>query len=280
METSRNTYRHKSQFEEIFSFVLMHEYYLDKLCKDLVIQPTLTTKLLIKNYKLIFVPVNGGFSLVANTENDYNNAVFQDHFDLDFEFKFKNPYFYSFTSLNINPEVRYFLDDNFEKVVHLREDHQVTSETLNRPGIAGIMRLKHTKEHSILPLKGENISKFQARNKVVYLKPRLVKLVFICYTSENNLNQFDGMKIKNEGEFEGKVSFENLELVETASGLITYKFTSKELIPMKSSWNGYFIIEKLNHLGTYRKSLPNPRPQTIKFDPYNNTYISENYVKL
>ncbi|GAB2610046.1 hypothetical protein [Belliella aquatica] len=280
MDINPNTYRYKSQYEEIFSCAFRHEFYPDQICTDLIIEPNFSSRLLIKNYKLIFKPFVGGFSLAANKENSYNNAVFGDSFDLDFEFRFKSPYFFSFTSLNINPEVKYFLNDDFETFIHFSENLQVSDNSLDKPGLAGILRLKHTNEFAILPRLKDGVSDYQIRNKVVLMKTRLVKIVFICYSSLGNLEQFDGLQIKNEGEFKGKVSFENLEVVETTSGFLAYKFISKELVPMKSFWNGYFVLERSNQLGTYKKSLPNPRPQSIKFDEHHNTYISENYVKL
>lgn len=280
MDTNTSTYRYRSQYEEIFSCVFVHEYYPDSICTDLIVQPNIVSALLIKNYNLIFKSFAGGFSLAANSQSDYKSIVFSDPFDLDFEFKFKSPYFFSFSSLSIDPEVRYFLDDDFEKTIHLGESRQLTDGSLDRPGLAGILRLKHTKEHSILPRIGAGIADFRARSKAVFLNSRLVKLVFICYSTGGDLDQFEGLTIRNEGEFIGKVFFENQEKIETASGLAAYKFMSKGMIPMRSYWSGYFILENKNEGLFYSKTLPNPSPQTIKFDSYHNNYISENYVKL
>jgi hypothetical protein len=49
---------------------------------------------------------------------------------------------------------------------------------------------------------------------------------------------------------------------------------------MKSLWKGYFRLERTNQLGVYRKTLPNPSPKSIKYDPAINDYVSENFVKL
>jgi hypothetical protein len=68
--------------------------------------------------------------------------------------------------------------------------------------------------------------------------------------------------------------------VTTESGLIAYKFTANQIIPMKFLWKGYFRLERTNQLGVYRKTLPNPSPKSIKYDVMLNGYIAEMYVKL
>lgn len=109
---------------------------------------------------------------------------------------------------------------------------------------------------------------------------RLIRPVYICYCSEETIRQFEGMIIENEGEFKGRVEFDPPQLITTDSGLTAYKFVSKQELPMRSTWKGFFKLSRTNQLGVYKKTLPNPSPQSIKFDPFVNSYISENFVKL
>jgi hypothetical protein len=76
------------------------------------------------------------------------------------------------------------------------------------------------------------------------------------------------------------LEFGSPELVTTDSGLIAYRFVANQSMPMKSVWKGFFRLERTNQLGVYRKTLPNPSPKSIKYDPWINAYVSENYVKL
>lgn len=258
----------------------MHDYYIDRICNELVIQPTPATSALMKNYQLIFKSTVGGFALAANNNKDYRPGVFKDSFELNFEFRFTNPYFFSFTALNLDPEARYFVDDDLRSSVLFLPEMQTDNPELDRPGISGILRIKHLSDYSVLPFVGTDSSNFIPRSKIVYIKPREIKLVYICYTSDDNIDHFQGLTIEIEGVFDGLVSFGEPERIETLSGLSAFKFTTETQIPMKAFWKGVFRLELNNQLGFYRKSLPNPSPKSIKYDFTINNYISENYVKL
>jgi hypothetical protein len=258
----------------------MHEYYEGRICADLSFQPTPRTNLLIKNYNLVFKQKAGGFMMAANSVKDYSHSIFKDPFYLDFEFKFTNRHFHSFTVLVSDPEVRYFLDDDLETTVQLGTQHGTIDPSLDKPGLSGIIRIKHDPKFPILPILGEGSGRFKPRSKEVLLKNRSIRPVYICYCSKEAVDLFKGMVIHNEGEFKDKVDFDPPQLITTESGLTAYKFVANQDLPMKSLWNGYFRLERTNQLGVYRKTLPNPSPQSIKFDPVVNTYISENFVKL
>jgi len=280
MNQDQISYRYTNSYTEVFSCLFMHDYYLNRVCNEIDVMPTSATSELIKNYQLIFKPISGGFALAANTARDYSNAVFRDSFNLNFEFRFLNPYFYSFTALNIDPDVKYFLDDNFMSSVLFGSEVQTAAPELDRPGLSGILNVKHNPNYPILPIDGSDKDTFIVRSKVVYIKPREVRLVYICYTNDPHLDNFEGLTIEIEGVFKDIIAFSAPEQILTASGLHAVKFTSESFLPMKASWRGFFKLERRNQLGFYQKSLPNPSPKTIKFDNTTKTYISENYVKL
>lgn len=276
----QNSYRLVTSHIEVFSCVFRHDYYENRLCNDLSFLPTPRTSSVIKNYNLVFKTRAGGFALAANAKMDLKNSVYMDPFDLDFEFKFTNPYFHSFTVLASDPEVRYFLDDNLETVVELGAKQGIVDAALEKPGVSGVIRIKHVANFPILPIPGGSDGYFKPRSKEVQFINRLIRPVYLCYCSQERISDFQGMVILNEGEFRGVVEFGLPELVTTASGLIAYKFTAKQDIPMKLLWKGHFRLERSNQLGTYKKTLPNPSAQSIKFDSIINAYISENFVKL
>jgi len=280
MENYQNTYRYVTSYIEIFSCVFMHEFYQKSICADVVFTPTSRTTQLLKNFNLILKSKVGGFVLAANAQKDYSSSIFKDPFSLDFEFKFTNRHFHSFTSLINDPEVRYFLDDDFSTTVNLGPQHGTIDAELDRPGLSGILRIKHVLEAPLLPLFGEDAGKFRARKKEVILNTRMIRPVYICYTTEDSLASYQGMGIEKEGEFKGVVEFDPPEMTQTSSGMNAFKFVSKNEIPMKDSWKGYFLLYRSNQLGVYKKTLPNPSPQSIKFDFTLNSYISENFVKL
>jgi hypothetical protein len=280
MEQLQNSYRLVTKYLEVFSCVFLHDYYESRVCNDLTFKPTPQTNFLLKNYNLIFKPRAGGFALAANSERDFSNAIYKDPFVLDFEFKFTNIYFHSYTVLVSDPEVRYFLDDNLEATVQLDAKQGTIDPELDRPGLSGIIRIKHHPYFPILPIPGAQGRRFYPRSKEVVFKNRMIRPVYLCYCSEERVSDFQGLIIENEGEFKGVLEFGSPELVTTDSGLIAYKFIANQNIPMKFLWKGYFRLERTNQLGVYRKTLPNPSPKSLKYDPGINAYISENFVKL
>jgi hypothetical protein len=280
MEQLQNSYRFVTKYLEVFSCVFLHDYYESRVCNDLTFKPTLQTSFILKNYNLIFKPRAGGFALAANSEKDFSNPIYKDPFVLDFEFKFTNIYFHSYTVLVSDPEVRYFIDDNLEATVHLDAKQGTIDPELDKPGLSGVIRIKHVADFPILPLSVVQGNRFKPRSKEVVFKNRMIRLVYLCYCSEEKVSDFQGLIIENEGEFKGVLEFGSPELVTTDSGLIAYRFVANQSMPMKSVWKGFFRLERTNQLGVYRKTLPNPSPKSIKYDPWINAYVSENYVKL
>lgn len=280
MEQHQSSYRFVTKYLEVFSCLFLHDYYQRGVCSDLVFKPTSQTSFLLKNYNLIFKTRTGGFALAANSDKDYSNLIFKDPFELDFEFKFTNKYFHSYTVLMSDPEVKYFLDDNFEVIVQLDARQGTMDPDLDKPGLSGMIRIRHVPDFPILPLSGVQGVPFLPRSKEVVFKNRLIRPVYLCYCSEDKVSDFQGLVIENEGEFKGLLDFGAPELVTTSSGLIAYKFVASQSIPMKFLWKGYFRLERTNQLGVYKKTLPNPIPQSIKYDAALNDYISENFVKL
>lgn len=279
MNQDQTTYRYISKYQEVFSCLFMHDYYLNRICGEVSIKPTVATSGLLQDLQLVFKPTSGGFALAANAAKDYSSQVFQDSFELNFEFKFTNPFFHSFSELNLDPESRYFVDDHLDSAVLLDTELQSALPALDKPGISGVMRLQHQDSHPILPRLDEN-SSFTPRTKIIYIKPREVKVVYVCFSSQNELSHLEGLTIEIEGAFKGIVSFSSPQRIETISGFQAVRFVSEETLPMKASWRGIFRLERTDQLGNYRKTLPNPNPQSIKYDFTTNTFISENYVKL
>jgi len=281
MKTINATYRYSSSYLEVYSLVFLHEYYENRLCQEIKIEPTATTISYLKDNQLIFKPINGGFTIVANENVDYTPKVFHEHSTLDFEFKFTNKYFLLFSDLNIDPETKYYIEEINSEVVYLNQGYETTAPELDRPSLDGVIRLFHEEQNPILPIRGIGDEEFKARFQMVYIKPRPVRLVYYCYGSTDKILQFqDSLNIISTGEFLDQIHFDAPEMVTTSSGMSAWRFISHESIFLKASFNGQLKIESNTPFGVYNKTLPNPSPSTIKYDPKVNLYISENYVKL
>ena len=280
MSHHTTSYRYVNTYIEILSCVFRHDFYENNICNEVTFLPNERTKLILRNYNLIFKTTLGGFVLAANSDKDYSNSIFRDPFDLDFEFKFTNRYFHSFTSLTIDPEVRYFFNDDQKDQTTIGPELEIRDPEFEKPGVAGILRIKHLPDYPLLPIMSADSNPFQSRMKEFLFKSRPILPVYICYFPESNINQFQGLSIEGEGEFRDAVDFDPPVFTKTSSGLTAFKFVAKNEIPMRASWKGCFKLQRTNQLGMYKKTLPNPNPQNIKFSLTHNAFISENYVKL
>lgn len=280
MRGDQTTYRFVSKFQEVFSCLFVHEYYLNGVCSEVFIKPTIASNALLSDLQLVFKSTVGGFSLVANSAKDYGSNVFGESFDLNFEFKFTNPFFHIFSELDVNPETRYFLEEDFKKEILFDDSVQSNSPELDRPGISGVLKLTHQENKPLLPRQGSDETVFTPRSKLIRIGSRKIKIVYICYSAQNNLAHLTGLNIEIEGFFKGIVTFSPPEIFQTAAGFAAVRFVTEQHLSMQSSWRGVFRLERMDQLGDFKKSLPNPSPKSIKYDFTTNTFISENYVKL
>jgi hypothetical protein len=281
MLEKNTTYRFVSNYSEVFTAVFVHDFYEEGICYEIELKPSSATFEKLKNYHLLFKKIPGGFVLLADGNFDYTSEVFKEEIFFDFEFNFSNRFMLNFSELNIEPETRYLIEDDFKEEVYLSQIHEIVNLSLDRPGLAGVFRIKHTLEYPIFPIKGFVETEFTPREKMVIIKSRAVRLVYLCYGSLEKFNQFqDSLEITSSGEFVEQIKFSDPEDIITEIGVDALKFTTTSPLKLKSNWNGSFKIEGRTLFGMYQKSLPNPHPSTIKFDPISNSFISENYVKL
>jgi len=86
---------------------VLHEYFDDKISKNLVVVPTKSTLSVLKNYQMLFKPTEkGGLVLARIVDKDGTLQVpitNADNFKLSFYLKSNSPFFYNRTNLVIPP---------------------------------------------------------------------------------------------------------------------------------------------------------------------------------
>ena len=95
----------ESRHKEFFGVLCMHNYYSDKICRDLEFVPTLETAMLLRNYKLVFKSAAFGF-VVLYTPGDSEDRLrkMPPKSRLSFVVKNKNQRFMNFTQIPFWPE--------------------------------------------------------------------------------------------------------------------------------------------------------------------------------
>jgi hypothetical protein len=95
----------ESQHREFFGVLCLHDYYSDLVCKDMEFEPTPETAVVLRNYKLIFKPVDFGF-VVLYTPGSSEESLrgMPPKTRLSFYLRNRNPKFMNFTKIKFWPE--------------------------------------------------------------------------------------------------------------------------------------------------------------------------------
>jgi hypothetical protein len=95
----------ESRHKEFFGVLCLHSYYSNSICKDLEFEPTPQTSMLLRNYGLVFKPINFGF-VVLYSPDDSKERLREMPAKTRFSFVIKNnnPNFMNFTQVPFWPE--------------------------------------------------------------------------------------------------------------------------------------------------------------------------------
>jgi hypothetical protein len=95
----------ESRHKEFFGVLCLHDYYSDKICRDLEFEPTAETAMVLRNYKLVFKPADFGF-IILYTPGDSEERLraMPLHTRLSFIIRCKNPRFMNFSQVPFWPE--------------------------------------------------------------------------------------------------------------------------------------------------------------------------------
>lgn len=119
-----------SSWERVFTVSYLHNYYLNRICKDFDVLPTEMAKEDLRRFKLVFKPLANGFGVIGDSDKSFQlmrdpryglvklsfllyskNNKFINYSDLPF---LGNDYIYSFNNLNKN------INTEGEKLAHAK----------------------------------------------------------------------------------------------------------------------------------------------------------------
>ncbi|MCB9233182.1 MAG: hypothetical protein H6581_16115 [Bacteroidia bacterium] len=157
MSVRRDTIRVSSSLREFYGIAVLHDYYKSVVCKDLSFEPTPRTKLLLKNFNLLFRPLNYGFVLLYNPAE--SPSLFQKAMPktrLSFFVSNRNLKFQNFTQIPFLKEgMSYHFSNLAENSVDLGVDNIpevfYTFKNLNLG--ENEKKLLHFRDHSQIPVR-------------------------------------------------------------------------------------------------------------------------------
>jgi hypothetical protein len=95
----------ESRHKEFLGVLCLHNYYTDKICRDLEFEPTVETSMVLRNYKLVFKPADFGFLILYTPDSSEERLrAMPPGTRLSFNIRCKNPRFMNFSQVPFWPE--------------------------------------------------------------------------------------------------------------------------------------------------------------------------------
>lgn len=275
--------QYATQYEVFLQVVVMHNYYENGRCKDLVIEPTIETISKLRGYNILFKPQKDGFMLALNRLKDYSLPNFLRAETFDFGFKINNPQFLRFTDLPYESG-QFHVFENIDSVdgrMHAEQYvGQSTCQSTDNEGITGVIRIHHLPEK---PLLFNAPDEFQNKSKLLYIhfNNRKVTVKYLCYGNEKLTNNSQLIHIENITETQQKIIFTDPSQIKMRSGADGLEFFSLDQIDLKEKFPYYWCLKRRKSAGSpfeYKKVLPLPKPEAVV--SAENGFVCELIVKL
>lgn len=145
----------ESRHKEFFGVLCLHNYYSEKVCRDLEFEPTVETAMLLRNYKLVFKPADFGFIILYTPGySEERLAAMPVNTRLSFIVRNRNPRFMNFTNVPFWPEGVSFHYSNLSGAeedfpMEFTGDVYYYFKNLNVGSVK--KKLLHLPEHVLLP---------------------------------------------------------------------------------------------------------------------------------
>jgi len=275
--------QYSTQYEVFFQVLVMHNYYTDGRCKDLIIEPTVETKSKLRGYNILFKPQADGFMLALNRLKDYSMANFLRPETFDFSFKIRNPQFLRFTDLPYEASQFHVFENTASEDGRMHTDQYVgpnSNQDADNEGIGGIIRIHHGPEKPLFfNASTDDLNK--PKLHFIHFNNRKVRVKYLCYGNNNLTNNSQFVHIENVNDSHTKAIFTTPIAVKMKSGADGLEFISSVELALKEEFPDYWQLKR-GKSGSfpfeYKKVLPLPRPDAVVGSE--NGFICELIVKL
>lgn len=275
--------QYATQYEVFFQVVVMHNYYDNGRCKDLVIEPTPETRSKLRGYNILYKPQKDGFMLALNRLKDYSLPNFLRAETFDFGFKINNPQFLRFTDLPYESGQFHVFENIDSQDGRMHSDQFVGKSTLqstDNEGIAGIIRIHHLPER---PLLFNDINSELNKPKLHYIhfNNRKVRVKYLCYGNNNLTNHSQFILVESVQDNTRNNIFTIPSKIKMKSGDDGLEILSKDEIDLKEKFSDYWQLRRAKSAGfpfEYKKVLPLPKPEGVVGSE--DGFVCELIVKL
>jgi len=275
--------QYATQYEVFFQVVVMHNYYDNGRCKDLVIEPTPETKIKLRGYNILYKPQQDGFMLALNRLKDYSIPNFLKPETFDFGFKINNPQFLRFTDLPYESG-QFHVFENIDATdgrMHL-EQHvgQSSCQSTENEGIGGVIRIHHLPERPLF-FNSSDQQLNKPKLHYIHFNNRKVKVKYLCYGNNNLTNHSQFILVESVQDSVRKDIFTLPSKIKMKNGDDGLEFVSQEKIDLKERFPDYWQLRRAKSAGfpfEYKKVLPLPKPEGVVGSE--DGFVCELIVKL
>lgn len=280
MEQLKQTYRSNTHFGLSVRFFVMHDYYVNGVCRDFSFQPTVDTLMKLRNNRMRYRELDGGFELAIDMNHDFSNPIYQREEVFQFLFKNNNPQFLQYTDMPFVSSASMVLDTarSFGERLHEGETFPATQfmET-DQDGYHGVFQIRHDLSK---PLWSKPVPSYQY---YIRFGARKVRVRYIFYGNNELVEYYSKFNIEQGEEAAQHIKFMAPKPIELRNGESAFECVSEEAVPLKNLWDYPLKVKREKGNGTpfdYRKTLPSPKPDGVKFDETLNGFVTEVFVKL
>lgn len=280
MEGIKQSYRNITQYRLSLRFFVLHDYYVNGWCPDFSFQPTAETLEKLRNFRFKYRNLENGIELALDMHHDFSNPIFQQEQIFNFTFRNNNPFFLQFTDMPFVSSGMMLFDTSEAHGESLHEGSTIQAQHFmktGKDGLNGVLRVRH---QPAKPLWGEGGKPYQY---YIRFGARKVKLRYIFYGTKDLMDIFSKFIVEESDNMHKIVTFGSPNLIQLKNGEPAFECTSKQEIAMKNLWNNPLIVKREKGNGTpfdYRKTLPYPKPDGVKYDETINGFVTEIFVKL
>jgi hypothetical protein len=277
----KNNYSFVSRFFKILEVQFYHNFFNNNLFKGLVFLADEQTNSLLKNYEILFRPLDNGFTLISKLEPKFESVSFAEELKLNFYFKIKNPEFINITDISYtNSQKLIFknMQDQKSEKLHsgffVDQSNAVSSE---EEGIIGQVFLTINSKNQFF---GSTLAskKKNELNYSIHFNSRQIKFRYNFFSSSNSVLDFDGYFITNE---QNSIKLKEYNTRVLANGsIVVYMIIDEKILASEKYENKLYLKKEDDFLTYFSIFLPFPKPINISYDEKEKIFINDIFVKI
>jgi hypothetical protein len=277
----KNNYSFVSRFFKILEVQFYHNFFNNNLFKGLVFLADEQTNSLLKNYEILFRPLDNGFTLISKLEPKFESVSFAEELKLNFYFKIKNPEFINITDIpytNSQKLIFKNMQDQKSEKLHsgffVDQSNAVSSE---EEGIIGQVFLTINSKNQFF---GSTLAskKKNELNYSIHFNSRQIKFRYNFFSSSNSVLDFDGYFITNE---QNSIKLKEYNTRVLANGsIVVYMIIDEKILASEKYENKLYLKKEDDFLTYFSIFLPFPKPINISYDEKEKIFINDIFVKI